>query len=192
MKIRNLSEEYGLDIQIPIDGSDKFYEIPEEEMYALIDDAEMRGREAARREIINAITGKTTSQRKEAEISGTTYASFGYNYDDGEVYKMGGTEQRKILKSDSYVSSEPDSVLHQLPEEISDGEELPDFIKKDAPKERKTTLQTLEEQLKVGWYQIDTNLIYWDGVTWRFNAGDTSDTRMSYPPKDLERMEFLG
>lgn len=191
-KVRDLSSEYGLDTQIPLDGSDKYYEVPEEDMYAIIDEAESRGREAARREIMHAITGMTNSERKEKKIKGTSHSNIGYNFDDGELYKMGGATPTKILESDPHFRSDIDSVLHQLPIEMSDDENLPEFFKDKKPKARETTLEDMQAQLKIGWYQLDTNLIYWDGTTWRFSAGDTSDAKMSYPPKDLERMEFLG
>lgn len=192
MKTRDLSSEYGIDPQIPMDGSDKYYEVPEEEMYAIIDDAEARGREAARREIMHAITGMTTSERKAKTIKGTSHSNIGYNFDDGEIYKLGGGTPTKILESDPLFRSDLDLCLHKLPEEISDDESLPEFFKDKKPKAHTTTLKDMEAQLEIGWYQLDTNLIYWDGTTWRFRAGDKSDTTMSYPPKDLERMEFLG
>ena len=192
MKVRNLSEEYGLDTQIPLDGSDKYYEIPEEEMYALIDEAESRGREAARREIMHAITGMTTSERRAKKIKGSSHSNFVYNFHDEEIYKVGGEKRTKILESDPHFKSDTDAVLHKLPEAISDDETLPEFFKDKKPQARETTIEDLQSQLEIGWYQLDTNLVYWDGTTWRFSANDKSDAKMSYPPKDLERMEYLG
>src|SRR6056297_3373110 len=87
-KARNYESEYwhcfvdgeGLLYPVEGDGASPVYELKEETFENVIEEAEARGYEAARREIINALTGKTTN-----ELASEKKRLEELNISDGEV-----------------------------------------------------------------------------------------------------------
>ena len=216
-KARNHEHEYwhcftdNEGLMYPVgDGESPFYELKEETFENIIEEAEARGYEAARREIINALTGKTTSKlaSEKKRLEGLnitdgdikTSSPITYNETTGELtVRLSFGASMPILKKPYFIEDNPsDSVLHMLPDEASDSEESeveePEFLK-DAPtkpKEKVVTIEDLEAELQVGWYQYESELRYWDGSVWREGSNAVSALKSRIKKENLEKLEFLG
>ena len=203
-KIRDLDKEYGhlFDISegeglvttITRDSDGKIvstedeYQMSEDTFLSVIEEAEERGREAARRELINAVTDISgIDERRVAKLQ-EVIVNIGYDFKENKLFRAAGIDKRPFMKSNSMAELIPDSELHLLPEpENFDLEFL-----KDTKAVDEMSMDDIHRALAVGWYQHGSELVYWDGMTWRDNPSKASRARMSYPPHILKEMEYLG
>jgi len=169
-------------------------ELSEETFDNVVEEAERRGYEAARRELLHAITDMTTSQRTSREFEHKISSPIGYNHKTKQMYRYKHGEETVFLEETRSTNDTlEDKRLALLPLKASDtAEELPEFLSDDketADKEDPTA--AANKKMKVGWYIKDTNLLYWTGVSWVSSPKEESTRQTLLPISELEKLEYL-
>lgn len=173
----------------------------QEAMWTLLEKAERMGREAARRDLIDAIT--EAGAKKRGSISAEVRIRYDHERDAITTRSNYIDDLRRDVlapETDKSIVTKPDSDFN-LRNKTQVESALPEYLKDEEDPSigsiytngDKNPVTEAQEKLEVGWYQRGTELIYWDGEAWGANpqAAKTLGTK-TLSLMEIEKLEYVG
>jgi hypothetical protein len=176
--------------------------MPQGAFWDLLEKAERMGREAARRDVIDAITEVAGKYRG----SRSAQVNMAFDHVNNTIVagsNSGAIKGREVLKAETQdldVVNEADDKLAQRQRMRDEMAPIPDFLRDEKgrfvsePTYVNPDLDPVKQahdKLLVGWYQRGTELIYWNGETWASGPKRESLGITRLPISELEKLEYV-